>query len=299
MNKTFLLFTLAAALGLAGCDAVVDDGARPAPGATAETPQATNLAGTPVVIVTEDDVTRQAEGTPPTDNWVLYTRNAGTGEFVVGSAMPPLGVGSFETRTPTGADKVYLFNYDQIGTPLADVDGMDYATYRSSTSTGSAIQVPSINLEIDFNGAAAGGYAVLVFEPVYNTDQGAIVDDTWQTWDAYNGGSATWWSSRPINGVCAFNCFVAWDFIVANNPDAVVLGGFGVNQGSGNGGIFAATDALGISADGDGVTYDFEPYRVPTTKDECKQGGWQNVRRADGTTFKNQGDCIQYVNTGK
>jgi hypothetical protein len=35
----------------------------------------------------------------------------------------------------------------------------------------------------------------------------------------------------------------------------------------------------------------------PTNKDQCKDGGWQtfNVPRK----FKNQGDCIQFVNTGK
>jgi len=37
----------------------------------------------------------------------------------------------------------------------------------------------------------------------------------------------------------------------------------------------------------------------PANKDACKKGGWQNLQRADGTRFKNQGDCIQYVNTGK
>ena len=31
----------------------------------------------------------------------------------------------------------------------------------------------------------------------------------------------------------------------------------------------------------------------------CKNGGWQHLTRADGTTFTNQGDCIQYVNIGK
>ena len=31
----------------------------------------------------------------------------------------------------------------------------------------------------------------------------------------------------------------------------------------------------------------------------CKSGGWQYLTRADGTLFKNQGDCIQYVNIGK
>ena len=31
----------------------------------------------------------------------------------------------------------------------------------------------------------------------------------------------------------------------------------------------------------------------------CKNDGWQALTRADGSTFTNQGDCIQYVNTGK
>jgi hypothetical protein len=31
----------------------------------------------------------------------------------------------------------------------------------------------------------------------------------------------------------------------------------------------------------------------------CKNEGWQHLTRADGSIFKNQGDCIQYVNTGK
>ena len=46
----------------------------------------------------------------------------------------------------------------------------------------------------------------------------------------------------------------------------------------------------------DGKVYTFDQ---PTSKDECKNGGWQTLTREDGSTFKNQGDCIQYVNTGK
>jgi hypothetical protein len=34
-------------------------------------------------------------------------------------------------------------------------------------------------------------------------------------------------------------------------------------------------------------------------KNNCKSGGWKDLERADGSSFKNQGDCIQYVNTGK
>jgi feruloyl esterase len=40
-------------------------------------------------------------------------------------------------------------------------------------------------------------------------------------------------------------------------------------------------------------------YDLATSKDQCKGGGWQSLFRADCTAFKNQGDCIQYVNTGK
>jgi hypothetical protein len=41
------------------------------------------------------------------------------------------------------------------------------------------------------------------------------------------------------------------------------------------------------------------PLPVATDKDQCKREGWPSLFRRDGTPFKNQGDCIQDVNTGK
>ena len=38
---------------------------------------------------------------------------------------------------------------------------------------------------------------------------------------------------------------------------------------------------------------------VAGTVSACKNDGWQQLMRADSTAFKNQGDCIQYVNSGK
>src|SRR5687767_14510393 len=85
-------------------------------------------------VVTEDDVTRQVENTLPTDNWVLYTR-AGTpptaAAFDEGPDAPPLGVGSLHLTTVTGSEKVFLFNYDHVGTRLAGIDAISYATYRT------------------------------------------------------------------------------------------------------------------------------------------------------------------------
>lgn len=259
------------------------------------------VSSTGAQIITEAEITRQAENTTPTNHWVLYTRNAGAGGFVVGpsssSSVPAEGIGSLRLSTPTAADKVFLFNYDYVGERLADLDRLSYYTWR--TSGGSPNQVPALNIEADVNGPnATGGFTTLVFEPAYNTDQGAVTDGVWQRWDAYNGGNGRWWSTKNIPGVCAFDCFVPWSAIAAANPDATILGGLGFNQGSGNPALDANADALTVGFGGTPTVYDFDPFVRAETREACKNGGWQVVKRADGSSFKNQGDCVSYVNTG-
>ena len=283
MRKISLLALLALTVSLAGV-----------------TPNRAARATCDRVVVLGTDIVEQPENTPPTNNWVLYKRNAGDGSVRVGPATPPSGVGSYEIVTPTGADKATLFNYEHTGTKLSDINKIGYSTFRSA---GSDQQVTALNIEVDINGAAPGGFTTLVFEPVYNTAQGAVLSGQWQTWDAYLGGGAIWWSSNPINVAPNRDTFVTWSTIVAANPNAVIVGGFGLNQGSGNPGLTASADNLslgyGTGADAVCVTYDFEPFRVATSKDDCKDGGWQKVKTANNTGFKNQGQCIQYVNTGK
>lgn len=254
------------------------------------------LASSTTVVVTGNDIG---------SSWFTAdTRTGGAVNFVVGPATPPLGVGSLEmTTTDTNGPsqaKAQLFTYNYIGTPLNSVDAISYAAYRRSSSTNSPAQTISLNMEVDVNGEAAGGFTTLVFEPVYNPAQGPMLLNTWQEWDAFADGTAVWWSTKDIPGVCAFNCFVSWSNIMAANPDAKILGGFGFNVGSGWTGVYSgAADGLTFGVSGTSVTYDFEPYRVARNADDCKNGGWQYVKRADGSPFKNQGDCIQYVNTGK
>ena len=43
----------------------------------------------------------------------------------------------------------------------------------------------------------------------------------------------------------------------------------------------------------------FNAANTPQSRDDCKNGGWQTHTTASGQPFPNQGQCIQYVNTGK
>ena len=64
------------------------------------------------------------------------------------------------------------------------------------------------------------------------------------------------------------------------------------------GGEAAETSGNGLFFDD--VVVDNAVYALePQSKDDCMDGGWEGFVRADGTDFKNQGDCIQYFNTGK
>jgi hypothetical protein len=221
--------------------------------------------------------------------WTVSVRDTGS-LSIDGTYGAPAGFGgnALVLRTPEGNDKAQFMKTaagEDLDAAMADVS---YSTYRDPASTASAVQVPSINVVIDYNGAAADGFTTLVFEPVYNTEQGPILAGTWQSWDA--DGQAKWWSTKNIPGVCDFNCFVPLSVILAANPEAT-LAGFGVNQGGGNPGLIGASDALTIN----GETFDFEKKVTLEGKDQCKDGGWTT---SQDPVFVNQGDCVSYFASG-
>ena len=70
--------------------------------------------------------------------------------------------------------------------------------------------------------------------------------------------------------------------------------GDGIADGSDNCPLNANPTQADFDGDGIGDACEIGPVR-PTNKDQCKNGGWMNF----APRFKNQGDCIQFVNTGK
>ena len=232
--------------------------------------------------------------TQNSSSWhTLDTRPGGSVAFTEAYGAPAgLGSGSLELKTDvTTAAKADYFTLAHAGTPIADVSELSYWTYQAPTGQA-VVADPSYQLQIDINGAATGGFTTLVFEPYQNPTQGAIVPATWQRWDVDAG---LFWSSRTVTeGTCALVAgaggppLYTLATVQALCPNAVVLG-IGVNVGTFNPGWTVATDGVQFND----TIYDFELGRRPASKDECKQDGWQSF---DDPAFKNQGDCVSFVN---
>ncbi len=142
----------------------------------------------------------------------------------------------------------------------------------------------------------------MVFEPYQNNGLGMpsplVVPMVWQKWNVVAG--MFWSSGAYANGTCLVikgyggPPFYSLAGLKSMCPNAVVVG-FGVNIGSYNPGYNVESDLV----DFNGTTYDFELYQTPKDKGQCKDGGYADFRRTDGSEFKNQGDCVSYVNTDK
>ena len=286
-------FIAATALTLAACS----ESTSPVAPVSLDEVRLTIAPGSNTEVVIQNDISVQPFSTAPLKAWTLFTRDGGSGAMVAGPATPPGGTGSFRMSTPLVNDKATLFNFEHIGTTVSSVEAIAYSTYRNA---GSDPQVAALYIQVDINGpAVSGGFTTLVFEPAYNIGQGAVVSGVWQRWDAFSGGAAKWWSTKPIGAICAFNCFVSWNDILAAAPDATILGGVGINQGGGNATLMTSVDNFTLSYAGNSVTYDFEQFRTPSSLQSCMNDGWTTVTTGTGEAFKNQGQCIQFFNTGK
>ena len=236
------------------------------------------------------------------------TRTGGAVNFVVDNTAPS-GNGALQliTDATTAAKAQYMH---AANLPLSDVTALSYYTKQVSASFDGGD--PSYQLPVCLGGLVTPttanpngciGFTTFVFEPYQKdgsgTPAGVVVPNIWQRWDAYNG---QFWSSRTATDGGSCNTiagaggppFYSLAVLKGMCPNAVVVG-FGVNVGTFNPSYNVYADLVQFND----TTYDFEPYEVATNKDQCKNGGYLNAKRNDGSSFKNQGDCIQYVNTGK
>lgn len=165
------------------------------------------------------------------------------------------------------------------GTKLEDITALSYSTY---ITPGSAVLVPAMQIMAE---DGSGNYLGLVFDPPSSEAQ----TGEWQTWNALSNDHAGWrlaWDQGP-------EAYSTWNELVTDQyPDAKILWSVGVAAGTWPNKDFKGyTDLLTVGVNGEKDIFDFEP--LPATRAQCKKSGW----KAYG--FKNQGQCIQFVNTGK
>jgi hypothetical protein len=223
------------------------------------------------------------------------TRPGGAINYVVDASAPGNPhKGALQLTTDTPASKAQYMH--DTATPLSSVTELGYSTKQNSASFVSGD--PSYQLGTCLGGVVGTscvGFTTFVYEPYEN---GVVIPSAWQSWDVDAGQM---WSSRSYtDGTCIVAAggggapFYTLAPLKTACPNAVVVK-FGVNIGSNNPSYDVESDLV----DFNGTTYNFEPYEVAKDKGDCKDAGWKDVKRADGSSFKNQGDCIQYVNTGK
>lgn len=173
----------------------------------------------------------------------------------------------------------------EVGQLLADVGDLSYHTFQPDGNPESAAVALKLGVSSD------EGFTTLVFEPYWQngTGDGApIVAGEWQLWE--NAEDGLWWSSNSVGGLTAGAggppLYTLAEADAALTNATVVYWQLGIGSYNPAWSVFA--DGLTVA----GTTYDFEP--APSTKDDCKQDGWQTITGPAGEEFRNQGDCVSF-----
>lgn len=235
--------------------------------------------------------------------------DAGHG-FVDGPETPPAGTGSYRMALSAQTQGTILYNTIYQGTKFSDIMTLEYWTYQTSNPGGFTAISLQFTADNDLTDADNGFKGRLVFEPYQGQPVGTVQTGEWQQWNALNGlwwGTGTPGPNRPFAAACPQSNPCTWAQVVSLfpnggihqfDPHAVIFkAGSGWSSFDGNVDKFT----IGIN-DGNGgqdvVTYDFNLHSTPTDADQCKNGGWKSFNPPTGP-YKNQGQCIQFVNTGK
>jgi hypothetical protein len=168
---------------------------------------------------------------------------------------------------------VYYASSNLSGDLVGTVTGLSFTYTCTSTTNCVTGGSPRISIPIDTN--SNGGWDSFAFIDANNCGQAGLAAGTVNQSCPVSFGStlyANWTAFANANPTYQ----IATDavlFVIADQPFIGVISNVQLGQG--------------------------EDANVATRKDECKNGGWANLTRSDDSAFKNQGDCIQYVNTGK
>ncbi len=226
------------------------------------------------------------------------------GSFVFGPATAPFGSDSIQISV-TGSQRRNLATYQFRGTKLEDITVLRYSTYNPSSGNGGGVNRSGyLHFNVDFNGTDTWQRR-LVFVPSNN---GLVIQNSWQEWDAIQSGNAKWSYSGatwPLTTVGpdagqteSGSTLRSWADILADYPGVRVrlsdsFMGIRVGEPYSNG-YTENIDGFKFGTLNGVTTFDFERFTTPTSKEECKNDGWKVF---NNPTFKNQGDCVSFLSS--
>ena len=180
-------------------------------------------------------------------------------------------------NTAGGGDAgVYYASSNISGDSIGTVTGLSF-TYTCASATNCVTGgSPRMSIPIDTNTDSTGSTEGYAFIDANNCGMTALLTGTvTQACPVFFGATlyTNWAAFVAAHSDYRIGNDDAIPFVIADQPFIGVISNVQLGQGADAG--------------------------VATGKDECKKGGWADLTRANGTHFKNQGDCIQYVNTGK
>lgn len=214
-----------------------------------------------------------------------WTQSGATATVVTDASAP--GGEALQLKTDA-TNNSYTDNRITVNKPISEVTKL---SYMSKTLTGPDYASASFAVGIDTNGDLTPE-KYYSFEPYWqnggNADAAPVVANQWQTWDVTNGLFWTDGTAGPP--------FYTWAEVVAANPGATVEGVY-TYVGTSNPNYTVNVDNIVVND----TTYNFQTKAKTalTSKDQCKNDGWKSLTKADGSTFKNQGQCVSYVATGQ
>jgi hypothetical protein len=219
-----------------------------------------------------------------------------SGHMVTGPANPPAGIGSAELETTSSTDGQMLMKNAYAGSKFTDLTTLTYSTYVKS---GNSTVAPALQFSVDkdVTDGVNNWQGRIVFEPYLN---GTVSDGQWQDWSAADGN---WWLTKPsaFNDMCPQSSPCTLSQLTTAFSNIGVNGGVNaqilLKAGSGWPSDFVGdADALTVAfSNAQATTYDFEPYSTPSTMNQCKNSGYKDVRDNNGQEFKNQGQCVSWV----
>ncbi|WP_211221260.1 choice-of-anchor P family protein [Ktedonobacter racemifer] len=263
----------------------------------------------PTVIVTAVDLDYTSSN--PADvagdglkKWFMYndTVDNTLGSFVVEPGIPPPGNGRGSVQFTLGpsllpppqlTQRDNIATYQFSGTRLVSITAMSYSAYSHSGVAGPN-ESPFLNFNVDFDGNRADFQGRLVYVPSAN---GAVQQDTWNTFDVIGDCSPLWtwsrlgshgnkWPDYPLHQPQSTSQYRTWHDIITAFPDARILpispdnaGWLGIRVGepgptgyTGNVGSFTLGTAAGTT------TFDFEPTAIV----QARAFGLQSTNPAAG-----------------